>query len=147
MSLASKALASADFPPMVLAEQTSGLAAMNMAVDLAHATDSAVAVEKVEEQLIAVVRQLAALHSGRVGRSGPAHDALLEVIEIASRVSRSSARSDGWRRFGVNVLRVAEAWPGAVPFLRDVVGSLVSAVHPEHAEALSNTWHRLRAIR
>lgn len=147
MSLASKALASADFPPMVVADQSLGLAAMNMAVDLAHASESAIAVEQLEEQLIAVVRRLAALHPGRVERTGPARDALLDVIEIASRVARSSARSDGWRRFGINVVRVAEAWPGAVALLRDVVGSLASAVHPEHAEALSSTWHRLRAIR
>ncbi len=146
-SLASTALASAEFLPMVVADQKTGFTALRMAVYLAHATEGLLALEQLEEQLVGVSKRLAALHPGKTTGTGPAQDALLEIVEIAAKLSQRVVPSDGWGRFSAIILRVADAWPGAIPLLRDVVGSVASAIHPEQAATVPETWIRLRSVR
>ncbi|MCO6415795.1 hypothetical protein JYK14_06335 [Siccirubricoccus sp. KC 17139] len=146
-SLALGALQVADFPALVDADSTFGFAALRGAVDFAQVSESTLALEMLEDQLLRIAAGLARKHHGRVGTAGPATRALSELVETAGALSRHCKTADGWQHFGVLAVKIADAWPGATGILRDLAGALATAARPDVSDGLHQAWISLRGRR
>lgn len=106
---------------------------------------------EVLEQLRRAVGHYATKFLGKltwIDSTGPnsAMKALRQVLEGVAALSQSDDISEGFTRFGEATVDLANAWPEAVPVLREVVENVLSITSGKYTRGLWKSWIILRSI-
>ena len=144
-TLAAKALSDVDLGALADNDPEIGPMVLRCAAELAQASGDPAARSSFEEGLVRYAGRLAETREGRLLGTGD-EEMVTHLVEAAAASSRSGTETEGWQRFGRLMVCLAETWPGAVPHLRDVLGSLATAAHPATSDALWDAWLKVRAM-
>jgi hypothetical protein len=144
-AIAAKAVSSVDLRALVENDPAVAMVALRCAAQIAQASEDDAARSSFEKKLVCYA-ELLARHRG--GRLLPIDEesVVLNLVEAAAACSRSYSTADGLGRFGRLMVALATAWPGIVPNVRDVVGTLATESHPATSAPIQDSWLRLRAM-
>ena len=146
-TLVARTVYGVDLRALVEGDPEVGAVVLRCAAELARASGDPAARSSFEEELIRYAGHVADASSGRRSRTDSDPEMVSNIVEAAVAVSRCDTEAEGWCRFGPLMIRLANAWPAAVPRFRDGVGALAMAAHPAMASCLWDAWLELRAMR
>lgn len=144
-AIAANAVSEVDLRALVENDPEIGMVALRCAAEIAQASGDDAARSSFEQKLACYAEQLAGHRGGRL-LPREDEDVVLNLVEAAAACSRSDSTADGFGCFGRLMVSLATAWPGIVPHVRGIVGSLATESHPAESAPIQDAWLKLRAM-